>query len=158
MIASAKHGDKLDIVQVRRRFVRVRTPDGQKGWTDSRNLLSSSQMEDLQELARRTAKLPSQGEATVYGALNMHVEPSRTSTSFYQINEGVRVDILRHEVVERTAAPSKATTLDLNKPAPPRPRRKRKEPEYPPPPPPARSGSAVELGRVVENSPPGAAS
>ena len=34
----------------------------------------------------------------MYGALNMHVEPSRTSTSFYQINEGVRVDVLRHEV------------------------------------------------------------
>ena len=93
----------------------------------------------------------------MYGALNMHVEPSRTSTSFYQITEGVRVDVLRHEVVERTAAPSKATTLDLNKPAPPRTRRKKKEPEYPPPPPPAAPGlpsNWVELSKTHRPEPP----
>jgi hypothetical protein len=74
-IAVAKHGDKLDIIQIRRRFVRVRTPDGKEGWTDSRNLLSAKQMEDLKELAERSKKLPVQGQATVYGTLNMHPEP-----------------------------------------------------------------------------------
>lgn len=139
-IATARHGEKLDILQVRRRFVRVRTPGGQIGWTDSRNLLSSRQMENLDALAKRSSKLPTQGEASVYGTLNMHVEPFRTSTSFYQITEGVRVDVLAHKISAKTATPSTSSSLDLNKPAPPRPRKKKKEPEYPPPPRPAAPG------------------
>src|SRR4051794_28063320 len=51
VIATAKHGEKVDILQVRRRFVRVRTPGGQEGWTDSRNLLSAKQMQNLDGLA-----------------------------------------------------------------------------------------------------------
>lgn len=157
VIATAKHGEKLDILQVRRRFVRVRTPGGKQGWTDSHNLLSARQMEDLEQLAKRSAKLPSQGEATVYGTLNMHVEPFRTSTSFYQISEGVRVDVLGHQVVPRTATPSRAGTLDLNKPAPPRPRKRKKEPEYPPPPPPAAPSlpsNWIELSKTRAPEPP----
>src|SRR4051794_39190591 len=66
VISSTAHGEKLEILQVRRRFVRVRTPSGQVGWTDSRNLLSSKQMDRLHELSKSSAKLPAQGEATVY--------------------------------------------------------------------------------------------
>ena len=58
VIATAKHGEKVDILQVRRRFVRVRTPGGQQGWTDSHNLLSARQMEGLQELAKTICKAP----------------------------------------------------------------------------------------------------
>src|SRR3982750_3593038 len=128
-IATAKHGDKLDIVQVRRRFVRVRTPDGKEGWTDSRNLLSSKQMDDLSDLAERSKKLPAQGQATVYGLLNMHPEPTRGSTTCYTILEGVRVDVLAHKLSPKAAGTTAtAGNLDLKKSAPIRPRKKKKEP------------------------------
>jgi hypothetical protein len=134
-IATAKHGEKLDILQVRRRFVRVRTPSGQIGWTDSRSLLSSRQMEGLGLLAKRSTKLPSQGEATVYAPLNMHAEPFRSSVSFYQLTEGIRVDVVAHRLSPRSKPGEPvANTLDLKKPDPPRSRRKKKEPDYPPPP------------------------
>ena len=141
-IASAKHGDKLDIVQVRRGFVRVRTPDGKEGWTDSdRNLLSSKQMDELSDLAERSKKLPAQGQATVYGVLNMHPEPTRGSTTFYQIREGSRVDVLAHKLSPKAATTvSTATNLDLKKAPPPRPKKKKKEPDYPPPPAPPAPG------------------
>jgi hypothetical protein len=157
-IATAKHGDKLDIVQVRRRFVRVRTPDGKEGWTDSRNLLSAKQMAELNGLAERSAKLPAQGQATVYGLLNMHPEPARGSTTFYQINEGMRVDVLAHKVSPKavTASPV-SNNLDLKKPAPPRPRKKKKEPDYPPPPAPPAPGlppNWIQLSKTPVEAPP----
>ena len=156
-IATVKHGEKLDILQVRRRFVRVRTPSGQEGWTDSRNLLSTRQMEELEDLSKRAAKLPSQGAATVYGLLNVHLEPYRQSTTFYQITEGVQVDVLAHKLSARNAAPP-SNTLDLKKPAPPPKRRKKKkEPDYPPPPmPPAPALPAnwVKLSITPEPEPP----
>ena len=140
VIATAKHGDKLDILQVRRRFVRVRTAGGQEGWTDSRNLLSSRQMDGLQELAKKSAKLPAQGEATVFSTLNMHAEPIRNSTSFYQIPEGVRLDVLAHKVSLKSATVDTVSSLDLNKPPPPPSRKRKKEPSFPPPPPPSAPG------------------
>ena len=137
VISSTAHGEKLEILQVRRRFVRVRTPSGQVGWTDSRNLLSSKQMDRLHELSKSSAKLPAQGEATVYVTLNMHAEPFRTSTTFYQIAEGVRVDVLSHTASPK-AAPAQVSgnSLDLNKPAPLPPRKRKKDSDFPPPPPP----------------------
>src|SRR5919106_5453080 len=59
-IATAKHGEKVDVLQVRRRFVRVRTPRGEQGWTDSRNLLSAQQMDAIAEIAKTAAKMRSQ--------------------------------------------------------------------------------------------------
>jgi uncharacterized protein YgiM (DUF1202 family) len=156
-IASAKHGDKLDIIQVRRRFVRVRTPDGKEGWTDSRNLLSSKQMDELNELAERSKKLPAQGQASVYGLLNMHPEPSRGSTTFFQIQEGVRVDVLAHKISPKNVTLPTANNLDLKKPPPPRPRKKKKEPDYPPPPRPSAPGvpaNWVEMSKTRVEAPP----
>ncbi|HYP08232.1 MAG TPA: SH3 domain-containing protein [Bryobacteraceae bacterium] len=156
-IATAKHGEKLEILQIRRRFVRVRTPDGKEGWTDSRNLLSSKQMAELADLADRSKKLPAQGQASVYGLLNMHPEPTRGSTTFYQIQEGMKVDVLAHKLSPKTSPPpNPANNLDLKK-APPRPTKKKKEPEYPPPARPAAPGlppNWVELSKTRMEEPP----
>ena len=143
-IATAKHGDKLDILQVRRRFVRVRTATGQEGWTDSRNLLSGKQMQGLDELSKRSAKLPAQAEATVFGTLNMHVEPYRTATSFYQINEGTRVAVIGHRTTSKSYVPEKTNTLEIIKPAPVRPTKKKREPAFPAPPRPQAPGLPPE--------------
>ncbi len=114
--ATAKHGDKLDVIQVRRRFVKLRTAEGKEGWSDARNLLTTEQMEDLRELAQDSAGLPSQGEATVYSTLNMHAEPNRVSTSFFQITEGLRVEVVDHELVQKPTGSAAPVTLRIEKP------------------------------------------
>ena len=137
-----KHGDRLEVLQIRRRFVRVRTDKGIVGWTELRNLLSPEQMNGLQEQAKRAAKLPSQGQATVYEPLNIHTEPTRMSTSFYQITEGMKVDVVAHRVVQRsTAAPP--PSIQIAKPAPAPRKKKSRQPAVPPPPKP----SAPQLPR-----------
>jgi hypothetical protein len=42
IIGSAKHGDRLEVLDTRRRFVKVRTATGIEGWTDLVNLLSEA--------------------------------------------------------------------------------------------------------------------
>ena len=116
-VASATHGEKLEVLQIRRRFVRVRTPRGDEGWTEVRNLLGPEQMEALGDLAGRAAKLPSQGEATVYTPLNIHTEPNRFSTSFYRITEGVKVDVVGHQLVPKAERGSDAPTFQIPKPS-----------------------------------------
>ncbi len=127
------------MLEVRRRFVRVRTSAGVEGWTDVNNLLSEQQMTDLRLLAASAAKLPSQGSAKVYEALNVHAEPYRQAPSFFQIPDGAKVQVIAHRVsphappappkhipVHRAAAPKKSKSkpgapLLMPLPAPPGP-------------------------------------
>jgi hypothetical protein len=143
-VGSAKHGDKLEVLETRRKFVRVRTPQGIEGWTDTNLLLTQQQMDDLHRLAVSVAKLPSQGAATVFDTLNMHAEPSRQSPSFYQIPESGSVEVIGHRVAPRyppaaAAAPIRRTNASAN--APPKKSKSKSQgngpaPPMPTPPPP----------------------
>jgi hypothetical protein len=133
-VATVKHGDRLQILQSRRRFLRVRTPSGAEGWTDERQLLAATDMAALRDLTVRAAKLPSQGVATTYGTLNIHTQPLVASPSFLQLKENEKFDLLQSIVLQRTDVPRKP----LIPPAPKKtkaPRKKEVDKASVPPPP-----------------------
>jgi len=137
--ATVKHGERLEVLEYKRRFVRVRTSQGAEGWTDNRQLLTPDQMNALKTLAEQSARFPSQGAATVYESLNMHTEPSRGSPSFVQIAQGSKVDVIGHKITPR-AQPVKAPGPPPPKPKPARKRGREKQSGTkiaPPPMPPA---------------------
>jgi uncharacterized protein YgiM (DUF1202 family) len=132
-VATAKHGERLDIIQRRRKFLRVRTVSGAEGWTDERQLLGENDMAELRDLATRAAKLPSQGVATTYRDVNMHTQPVAGSPSFLRIKEGEKFDVLAQLITPRTDIPRQPLI-------PPAAKKKavakkpKKEPKIPPPP------------------------
>ena len=142
MVATVKHGERLEIVQHRRRFLKVRTPGGAEGWIEDHLLLSSEEIAALKEVERRALTLPSQGVASTYDLLNVHTEPNRLSPSFLQVKEGEKVDVVAHVSAPRTPPERKPLI-------PPRPKtvrhppingpnpntRFRRMPPAPPPPP-----------------------
>lgn len=132
--AELKHGERLYIVGRRRRFVKVRTSGGAEGWTEMRQLLSPSQMEALDKLARRAARLPSHGAATVYEALNVHTEPNRQAPSFHQIREGERVEVIEQRLAPRVPFQNPGILPRSTAPQSQAARKPRREPKYPPPP------------------------
>jgi hypothetical protein len=132
--ATVRHGERVEIVQRRRRFLRVRTSGGAEGWTEERQLLNTAELESLKDLSERAAKLPSQGLGVPFnGDLNVHTQPDRLSPSFLLIKEKEKVDVLAHVMLPRVQSqrppllppPPKKSRLQ-KKPA--------KEPKYPPPP------------------------
>ncbi len=131
-----KHGEKLEILEYRRRFVKVRNAQGAEGWTDMRQLLTPEQMAGLQRMADTVSKYPSHGAASVYELLNMHSEPNRVSPSFWQIPENAKVDVIGHQLSPRVqpAAPAVAPTP---KPVPQRRKTKERQSQTKLPPPPA---------------------
>lgn len=154
-VATVKHGERLEILQRRRRFLLVRAPQGKEGWTDNRQLLSTAQMGALRKLAERSAKLPSHGKATVYDALNMHTEAHRLSPSFFQLKEGDFVEVLGHRLTPRTGTrpPGEAEEKRLapvkkvRPSAPPRSQSGGKLPPPPMPTPPPAPPNWIELSR-----------
>lgn len=154
--AVLKHGDHLKIVGVRRRFYRVQTDDGVAGWVNSTQLISKEDMGSLKESMERYKQLPSQGKATAYDALNVHVDPSRQSLAFYQIPEGGSADVIGHQIAPRvTGAPSVGFVLKQPaRTAPAKEKKPGKTVSLRPPKPPAPQPPAnwVELSR--ERVPP----
>ncbi|HEX6895201.1 MAG TPA: SH3 domain-containing protein [Bryobacteraceae bacterium] len=136
---TAKHGEKLEILEYQHRLVRVRSPQGVEGWTDLRQLLTPDQMTNLRRMADSAAQYPSQGVATVFELLNMHSEPNRVSPSFWQIPENGKVDVLAHKLAPRTQPAAPAPQLIVKKTTPLRKKSKEREPARvgPPPMPPA---------------------
>ena len=151
VVATVKHGDRLDILQQRRRFLRVRAPSGAEGWTDERQLLAAEDMQKLRDLATHAARMPVQGQATTFGDLNVHTQPSRQSPSFLQVKENEKVDVLLHTVTPR----SEFTRTPLIPPPPKKPKtedkKAPKESKYPPlplPKPPGPPPNWVELSKT----------
>jgi hypothetical protein len=128
IVATVKHGDKLAILEYKRRFVKVRTTQGTEGWTDNHLLLTPQQMNGLRQMAESSSQYPSQGAASVFEMLNMHTEPNRQSPSFWQIPENAKVDVIGHKLAPRTQPATVATA-----PPPVKPLRRGKK--KPPPPP-----------------------
>ena len=123
VVATVKHGEQLEVLSVRRRFMRVRAASGAEGWCDSEKLLTTEQMERLRAVAAAAAKLPAQAEATVYDARNVHTEPHRQAPSFLMLKEEERFHVLGHRLVARGRYESEVTKK-IEKALAPAPRKK----------------------------------
>ena len=132
---TAHHGDRLEIVQQRRRVIKVRTAKGQEGWIEDRLLLTPDEFARLKRFNQQALAMPSQGVATTYDILNIHTEPSRYSPSFIQVKQGEKFDVIAHEAAPRKAPPRKALVVPAPKPV--AGKKAAKEPKIPPPPAPA---------------------
>jgi hypothetical protein len=143
-VAVLKHGERVRIEDIRRRFIKVRTSAGAQGWLDAATLLTPEAMAKLQRDRAHALQLPSEGAAGVYEALNIHLEPSRQSPAFTQIPEGQSVEVLAQQLVPKTTGPARAPVFAIQRAiaiaAQQRPRREKKPrntiklPAAPPPP------------------------
>ena len=117
-VTALKHGDRVTIIDVQRRMVKVETSSGSVGWVDSTDLLSPDQMRQIEEDRARQRALPSQGAATAFEILNIHIEPSRRSPAYAQIPEGGPVVLLGRLRAPKNALPSKTSALVVERPQP----------------------------------------
>ena len=135
-VATVQHGERLEILQVRRKFIRVRTAQGKEGWTDERQLFAADDMKSLRDLTERAAKMPSQGAATTYAALNVHSQPALASPSILQLKPNEHVDVLRSVLFPRNEVPTRTPLIPpapKKKKAPPKKAKEKKPPKYPAP-------------------------
>ncbi len=164
-VAVLRHGERVIVLDVRRRYVRLRTSKGQEGWVDSVDLLSPGDMQRIQGERARALSLPSEGAATAYEAVNIHLDPNRKSPAFGQVPEGESVSILGRKITPR-AGPAPRSSLLFERPRRPAVRKPRKErqnrnslkpPKPPRPLPPANWQELWGVDRDAgENAPPDA--
>lgn len=126
-VAILHYGERVQIVEVRRRFAKIRSSKGAEGWIDATQLLTPEQMEAVRKAAAQALALPSEGSATVFEALNIHLEPDRQSAAFAKIPEAVSVEVLAHKLEPKLTGPPKIPVFTVPQSAAEVGRKERKE-------------------------------
>ena len=102
-IGTLHNGDRVEVLEKQKRFLRVRTSTGQEGWVEVRSLVPDDVFEGFQKLAQDNAKAPVQAHGATRAELNMHLTPSREGEHLYQLNDGEKVEILKRTTAEKNA-------------------------------------------------------
>ena len=128
-IGAVHGGDRVEVLEKQRRFLRVRTDSGQEGWIEERSLVPQAVYDAFQKLASDNASQQVQAHGTARSELNMHVTPAREGEHLYQLKDGEKVEVLKRATAEKnppksasanaTPSPkSAATTPPQSKTAP----------------------------------------
>ena len=108
-LGTVHNGDRLEVLEKQRRFLRVRTATGQEGWIEERSLVPQEIYDAFQKLAEDDAKTPPQAHGTTRAELNMHLTPSREAEHLYQLKDGEKVEIIKRATAEKNPPKAPAT-------------------------------------------------
>ncbi|HTR26298.1 MAG TPA: SH3 domain-containing protein [Terriglobales bacterium] len=115
-VGLVKNGDRVEVLDHDRRFVKVRTAAGQTGWMEQRYLVSQQVYDQLQKLTADNANDPVQAAGITRSETNLHVEPGRETEHLYQIPAGEKLSLLKRGTADKNAAPPRSAAI---KPQPP---------------------------------------
>ena len=125
-----KNGERVDVLERSKRFVRVRNAACETGWVEQRYLVGQDVYRDLQQLAQENRNAPMQATAVARASLKIHVKPGRDTESLIQLKEGDKVQVLKRATVEK-AQPMAARTDDEDPPGRRRRERSRRSRQCP---------------------------
>ena len=108
-VGTVRNGERVDVLERQRRFLRVRTDAGIEGWIEQRSLVTQEIFDGFQALEQDAKGMAGQGHGTTRAELNMHITPARDGEHLYLLKDGEKVEIL------------KRATTDRNAPKPPKP-------------------------------------
>ncbi len=102
-VGTVHNGDRVEILEKQRRFLRVKTDKGQEGWIEERSLIPQEVYDGFQQLAKDSSGIPTQAHGTTRAELNMHLTPSRDGEHLYQLADGAKVEILKRATTDKNA-------------------------------------------------------
>jgi SH3-like domain-containing protein len=117
-VGMVKNGERVEVLDRERRFVKVRTSSGTEGWMEQRYLISQKVYDQLQKLAQDHRDDPVQATGVTRNDTNIHLEPARDSEHLYQLTSGEKVSIIKRATTEKEAATSLAAPPPGKKGAP----------------------------------------
>jgi SH3-like domain-containing protein len=104
---SVKNGERVEVLDHDRRFVKVRTSTGATGWIEQRFLVGQDVYDQIQKLTADNLNDPIQAQGVTRNDTNLHVEPGRDTEHLYQISSGEKLGLLKRGTAEKpgTVAP-----------------------------------------------------
>ena len=160
-VGTLHNGDRVEVLEKQKRFLRVRSSSGQEGWIEMRSLAPQDVFDGFQKLAQDNANTPVEAHGMTRAELNMHLIPSREGEHLYQLKDGEKLEILKRTTAEKNAPqPSQSiTATKANESAGPgeAPGSSKSQPTQPAEKTPNPKGSVAPPGRFATPAVPGSA-
>ena len=102
-VGTVQNGERVEVLEKQRRFLRVKTSKGQEGWIEERSLVPQDVYDGFQQLAKDASGIPVQAHGTTRAELNMHLTPARDGEHLYQLKEGEKLEILKRATTDKNA-------------------------------------------------------
>jgi len=99
-----KNGERVEVLDHDRRFVKVRTATGVTGWVEQRYLVGQDVFDHIQKLTTDNQNDPVQAQGATRNDTNLHVEPGRDTEHLYQISAGEKLALLKRGTAEKPGA------------------------------------------------------
>jgi len=103
-VGVVKNGERVEVLDHDRRFVKVRTAAGVTGWVEQRYLVAQEVFDRIQKLTADNQNDPVQAQGTARNDTNLHVEPGRDTEHLYQISSGEKLSLLKRATAEKAGA------------------------------------------------------
>jgi Bacterial SH3 domain len=120
--ATVKNGDRVDVLDREKRFVKVRTSAGAEGWIEQRYVISQQVFDQFHSLTKDHQSDPVQAAGTTRNDTNLHIEPGRETEHLYLLPAASKVSVLARGTAEKSGVAQAASA----------PARKEKESTGPP--------------------------
>ncbi len=117
---TVENGDRLQVLEHGRRFLRVQTGKGEQGWIDDKAVVPQEVADGFDGLKSEHAKDPAVASAVVRDEVYMHLKPGRDTDKLYRLPEGEKLKLLRRATLEKALPPGQKAA-PVNAPPTPKP-------------------------------------
>src|SRR5258708_23787408 len=134
--ATVENGDKVQVLEHGRGFVRVQTAKGEQGWIDEKVVATQEIFDQFEGLKQKHKDDPAIASAVVRDEVYLHAAPGRETERFYRLAEGEKLKLLMRATLPKPVPPGMRAVA---RPAAPVPEGKGAKaqppgPDEPPPP------------------------
>ncbi|WP_254061577.1 SH3 domain-containing protein [Granulicella sp. L60] len=103
--ATVENGDKLQVLEHGRRFVKVQTAKGEQGWIDEKVVATQEIFDQFDGLKQAHQSDPAVASAVVRDEVYLHARPGRDTDRFYRLAEGEKLKLLKRATLPKPVPP-----------------------------------------------------
>ena len=103
--ATVENGDRLEVLDRGRRFVKVQTAKGEQGWIDEKVVATQDVFDQFDKLKQDHKADPVVASAVVRDEVYMHAKPGRDTERFFRLAEGEKLKLLARATLAKPLPP-----------------------------------------------------
>jgi SH3-like domain-containing protein len=103
--ATVENGDRLEVLDHGRRFVKVQTAKGEQGWIDEKVVATQDVFNQFEKLKQDHKADPVVASAVVRDEVYMHAKPGRDTERFFRLAEGEKLKLLSRATLVKPLPP-----------------------------------------------------
>src|SRR5262249_7545466 len=101
---TVRDGDQVEVLEKGRRWLRVKTKNGEEGWIEQYNLVDQDVFDSFQKLYQDSSSKRPQSRAVLRNDFRLHITPGRDTDKLFLLKEGSKIELLERATVPRSGA------------------------------------------------------